>query len=570
MMDGTDLITYLNTSGIQHKIRGKEVYLEYCPYCERIGEGDYTHISFNQDKKVFKCHKCGVQGNLYKFMLDRGDTMPITKAGQKQYKKPRSNPKITNNPQQFYEWYQMHRGINTEILEKYNVGYSYDKAKYTIIYQYYGLRGELFNRKDRTEDKKIWSEKEAENNFYGLQYIDLEKDYLFVCEGEDDCHALAQYGFDNVVSVPFGAGNYSPPMHKIVEQFSNVYLLFDNDPSGQDGAKKFAEKAGLMKCHNVILPYKDARECLLHNLDIFDIQKEIEQAEPFKHEEIIKAKDVEAGFMKYINNAENIIGRCTRIPEFNRIIGGIRLSELTILTGHTGAGKSTLAYNFARWAEEVGYKCMIMSFENRLFSVIAKLIEIYTGEQIRVYDAKERHYVLMQSKKWLETEYEKLDKRGMYFLDKDKQTKDGYYTIERMGQVIEYANKFFDVNIFVIDHLHYFLKISKSRNPVLEIDESIRKIKQWTERFNIHILLLVHPHMTTDSKTGKPAELGLNCVKGASSISQEADNFWIISRKEDNGDNLSRLQVKKNRGMGRLGKIEFNVRSNLNTFESMG
>lgn len=569
-MDGIDLIQYLDSKNIAYKIRGSEIYLQYCLYCENPNKGDYTHLSFNRDKKLFHCHKCNARGNLYKFMLDRGDVLPITKAKEIQYKRPKENPKITVNTNNFYQWFYETRGIKPDILEKYKVGYEFKDSKYTIIYQYYENKGPLFNRKYRTTDKKFRTEKDAESNFYGLQFIDFNKDYLHVCEGEDDCHALVQIGLDNVLSVPYGAGNYTPPMHKIVQQFDNIFLLFDNDPRGQEGARNFANNAGLFKCRNVILPFKDARDCLLQGLDIFDIQKEIESAEPFKHEEIIKPSDVEKSFMDYINSAEKIIGKCIRIPEFNRIVGGIRLSELTILTGHTGAGKSTLAYNFARWAEEVGHKCMIMSFENRLFSVLAKLIEIYTGERIREYDAKERRYELLQSKEWIDKEYNRLNNRGIYFLNKDTHTNDGYYTIKRMGDVVEYANKFFGVDVFIVDHLHYFLKISDVKNPTLKIDESIRQIKQWTERFNIHILLLVHPHMTADGKDGKPVELGLNCVKGASSIAQESDNFWIVSRKDDNGDLLSRVQIKKNRGMGRLGEIKFNVRGNLNTFEAIG
>ena len=51
-----------------------------------------------------------------------------------------------------------------------------------------------------------------------------------------------------------------------------------------------------------------------------------------------------------------------------------------------------------------------------------------------------------------------------------------------MVNVIEYAVKFYDVKFFLIDHLHYFLQLSGEKNPVQVIDESVRKIKQLTER----------------------------------------------------------------------------------------
>jgi len=137
-----------------------------------------------------------------------------------------------------------------------------------------------------------------------------------------------------------------------------------------------------------------------------------------------------------------------------------------------------------------------------------------------------------------------------------------------MGQVIEYAVKFHDVNVICIDHLHYFLRISDAKNPTLKIDETVRQIKQWTEKYNIHIVLIVHPHMTQDDKKGNSQKLGLNCVKGAASISQESDNFWVIYRKGDDLEgNFARLEVLKNRSMGKLGTIDFEVLDNLNTYQ---
>lgn len=575
-MGGIDLVRYLDSIGVQYKERGREVVFQCCPYCEQGQEkGNYSHFYFNQEKKTFYCQKCGTKGNLYRFMLDRGDVSPITKARTIEYKRPKENKSFTSDTDKFYRWYQETRGIDQSILEKYKVGFNKNNGDTHIVYQYYDQSGVLFNRKYKLEPKEkgkppYYTEKQAESNFYGLQFVNFEEPYILVCEGEDDCHALVQMGFENVVSVPYGAGNYSPAMDKVLESFDLIFLLFDNDPPGQAGARKFAEKTDLFKCRNVILPFKDARECLLHGLNMADISKDMGGAEQFKHEEIVKANDLKKEFMDYINSEEKLTGKAIKITGFNRIVGGIRLSEMSILTGHTGSGKSTFAYNMVRWVEQVGFKCMIMSFENRLVSVISKLIEVYTGECIRYFDEASRKYIVMKDRQWFDVEYNRLDNRDIYFLNKSKHVKDGYYDINRMGQVIEYAVKFYDVNFFVVDHLHYFLKVSDSKNPVLKIDDTVRLIKQWTEKYNIHILLLVHPHMTQDDRKGNTQKLGLNCVKGSSSISQEADNFWVVSRKEDPIEgNMSKVRVLKNRAVGRTGDVEFYVKNNLNTYEAL-
>jgi len=568
MTNGIDLIEYLDSIGIPYKEHGDELIFQYCPYCEDSTKKGYDHFYFNQKKIVFKCQKCNAGGNLYKFMADRGDLSLITKARERKFIKPQENSMLTVSfkVENFYRWYQKERDIKFELLKKYKVGITTREGFIVIVYQYYDEHNVLFNRKYRDPEKeKIWTEKAAEHGFYGLQFIDFKKPHLLVCAGEDDCHALVQLGFDNVVSVPYGDSNYSQSMQKIADRFSQIFLLFDNDPSGQEGARKFATKAGITKCQNIMLPYKDARECLQNGLVYQDIMKVFNNAQYFAHDEIMKAGDFKEEFMKYINNEGRFIGKSLRIKSFNYIVGGLRNAELSILTGHTGRGKSTFAYNMIRWASEVGSKCMLLSFEGSLPPVVEKLIEVYSEEQIRRFCPIENRQKNMQSTKWVSDWYDKIDVRDIYFLNK-KYVREGYYDIDRLGMVIDAAVKFFDVNFFVIDHLHYFLKLVNERNPVQKIDESIRRLKQWTIQHDIHILLIVHPHMTDDNKKGDSVKLGLNCVKGASSISQESDNFFIAYRREDDGKNYSKIEVKKNRSLGKLGAMEFRVLDNMNTF----
>jgi len=567
-MDGINIIEYLDNKLLEYRIRNNEIILANCPYCEIGNKKSFSHFYINQEKEVFYCQKCGAGGNYYKLLMDMGDISLITKAKERKYQRPKENCIFTASfkTEKYYKCYEKERFIDHEILNKYKVGVTTADGYLIIVYQYYDENNILFNRKYRDFSKeKMWTEKNAEHNFYGLQFIDFKKSHLLVCAGEDDCHSLVQLGFDNVVSIPYGDRNFSEQMSKITDKFQDIFILFDNDLSGQEGAKKFAEKAGLMKCQNIILPYKDARECLKYGLNHDDIMKFIGKAEYFKHDEIMKAIDYKEEFMKFINDEGRFIGKSIRIKSFNYIVGGLRPAELTILTGHTGRGKSTYAYNVTKWAEEVGFHCMILSFEGSLSPVIQKLIEIYSEEAIRVFCPIEHKTKSMQSKEWISKWFDKIDSKNIYFLNK-KYIKEGYYDVNQLINVIECANKFFDINFFVIDHLHYFLKLSSERNPVQKIDESIRRIKQLTIKLDIHILLIVHPHMTDDNKKGETQKLGLNCVKGASSISQEADNFWVVCRKGEDNENFSRIEIKKNRSLGKLGFMDFKVLDNMNTF----
>lgn len=571
LKDPYELIQYLNNSGITFKEQNDELILQTCPYCENNKKGNYQHFYFNRSKQTFYCHKCGIKGNLYKFKLDRGD-VDITKFKNIVYKKP-ENPKAFKPVKDtFYTWFESNRGISSQIARKYEIGYCLKEIegnkKDFIVYHYFDKEKQLINRKFRSLDKKhMWTEKDAEKIYYGLQFIDFEKDYIHVCEGEDDCHALAQIGIDNVVSVPFGAGNYTQQMDQINSSFSKIYLFFDTDSRGQQGARQFAEKAGLIKCWNVILPFKDARECLKENVDIFGIQIEIKKSTQFKHQSIVKVGDNKKDFKEFLFNSKKLIGTMTPSSEFNKILGGIRLSELTTITAQSGAGKTTFGSNIISWMVRSGLPCLVLPFENKLVSIIRKYIEIESGELVYKYDEENNELQILKSEEWVDQWLDKLNEHELYFLNKTNNN-NGYYTIDEIESILEYAVKFYNIKIVLLDHLHFFLKLSDERNERAKIDETVRRIKLWTDKYNIHILMIAHPHMTND-RDGKPQKLGLNSLKGASSIVQESDNFLIVSRDfdvEDKGEGtLSMIDVKKNREFGKLGSFCLKVLPNGNT-----
>ena len=575
-MNHADFENYIKGIGILFKTRGNEIVLQHCPYCETETDKGYDHFYFSTDKQVFKCHKCGVSGNIYSFMKERGDIGAyVTRLNTKAIYKPKEDLKIISEVDQFYSWYEKERGISKDILQKYKVGRTKRNDKTWIVYQYYKPDGTLFNRKYRSPEKHFETEKDAAKNYYGLQFVNFKKDYLIVCEGEDDCHALAQYGFENAVSVPFGACNYTPEMDEINRQFKGLILFFDNDFKGQEGARQFAEKAGLSKCQNIFLPFKDSRDCLLNNVSKDELQNLIQEAKYFEHEEIIKADAFRVEVIDSLYHSNVSSGTLIKIRQFNDFIGGIRENELSILTGHTGHGKTTFALNLLLWAEEAGLSTMLMSFENRHSSIIKKLIQIISERS--VFEIVEGKYKQKISEDEFQGYYNILAQKNIYYLSKGKMDK-GYYELEDMKKIIEYAVKFYNIKFFVIDHLHYFLRLSDAKNPLMKLDESIRDIKQLTEKLKIHIVLIVHTtkgekNMTAGDleEKSKVEKITLYSGKGSSSISQEADNFWVVYRDDKNGLDYALVNVLKNRDNGNVDKwIKLRMASNKNTlFEAV-
>ncbi len=554
------LSEYLHQNSFEYRERNGEIYLKYCPECENQEDGDFTHFSFNAENGLFRCKKCDYKGNLWKFALDRGHL--LSKVRQKNYVRPTERPELLTDTEKFYIWYEKERGIKKEILKSYRVGLHKADSKNYIVYQFYNEEGHLINRKYRgcLDKKEQWQEKDAEPIYYGMDKVDLKSTILFVCEGEDDCHALAQMGLHNMVSVPHGASNYTPAMDKTNRLFETIVLLFDNDEVGQKGARVFAEKAGLHKCLNIVLPYKDARECLRNGITINDIMKYCNEAKRFECEEIIKAAQIS----RAIQNR----GQHTELKKLNRFLGGIRPGELTIWTGHSGHGKTTAALNLAVWSATVGIPVMIMSFENSLDSILKKLIEIQTGESLFEEDPLSGQIQFTKSDSWMEGEIKKLNDMPIYFLN--TKIRNGYFDVKAIETVCEYGTKFYNVSLIIIDHLHYFLKIQNANHQTHEIDESIRRISGLARNLNTHILLIAHPYKTENPQTGKLATLGLYCIKGSSSVVQEAHNFIVIQKgektiNETKTKKISKWIMLKSREW-KTGDVEFEVWENRNKY----
>ena len=285
--------------------------------------------------------------------------------------------------------------------------------------------------------------------------------------------------------------------------------------------------------------------------------------------EIIKPIQAEAQMEAYIENQDKLLGKQTPIRGVNKLFGGIRLAEYTIITGHTGRGKTTAGGNLVEWAEKAGFKCLIMSFEMKLASLIKKQVEISTGKSVFQYSAVDQKYYMAMPKDSFYVNLALLSGRDIWFLDKDRYSQKGYYDIDRMESVVRFATENLGINFFLIDHLHYFLKVSDARNPVYKIDETIRQINTWKTKYNCHIILIVHPHSTQDNTRGESAKLGLNSLKGSAAIAQEADNVIVVESKKDGDACYAKWRVLKNREFGKLGDIEFAMADNLNTYNEV-
>ena len=227
---------------LKHKIynNGKEARFEYCPICQKENI-DNPCFSVNLETGTYFCHSKGKGGILaeledYKDIMFEGASFQSDAPQKKSDFKGILNNSISLND----EWleYFKKRGINLEKdqLKKY---FRVTRGGKKLIIPL--TNGEqIIGLKYRTMDKKLTSAPGTSSD-YLINWQNIKTySHLIICEGEIDLVSFIAAGYDNVVSLPFGAGNTKCIENQLefLNKFNEIILALDNDEAGEKGTEK--------------------------------------------------------------------------------------------------------------------------------------------------------------------------------------------------------------------------------------------------------------------------------------------------------------------------------------------
>jgi 5S rRNA maturation endonuclease (ribonuclease M5) len=255
----------------------------FCPAHEKPRAGSKTaSASFNFDKGVFHCFsRCGGMSikDLYEAVRDDPDFVtgeeaparPSSRRGNVRSindAKSRGGKPVTPLPTEadVRKWHDrlmgssvllkpLHekRGLNDDTLRRRMLGFDGDRYMIPV----YDADGALVNvrryKPESIRDKMLNWPGYGSANLYLVNNL-AASDMVLLCEGELDALIGEQYGFATVTATA-GAGTWQ-------EQWSNaftgkhVYIVYDNDPAGESGARKVAThlKKVAASVHVVKLP----------------------------------------------------------------------------------------------------------------------------------------------------------------------------------------------------------------------------------------------------------------------------------------------------------------------------
>jgi replicative DNA helicase len=205
-------------------------------------------------------------------------------------------------------------------------------------------------------------------------------------------------------------------------------------------------------------------------------------------------------------------GLSSGYPSIDRLTKGFVGGEMVVIAGKTSFGKTTLAMNIANRMGLAGKRILFVSMEMTHVELTSRYMFINGGEN--------EDYTTVAAN----TLFQKND-------ELDWKSIDG---------LIEHAKEALNVDIVIIDHLHYFTR--ELQNVAEDLGRITKEIKKNAIRHDIPVLLISHVRKTNQSAT-------MEDLRGSSYIAQDADIVLMVGRiPEDESLMIVRIEKNRNRG----------------------
>jgi hypothetical protein len=255
---------FLNEHGFDYRKANGELIM-HCPLngCDADSTGKEAHFYISQETGQYDCKKCDESGNLITLAEKLGvgkdnvikrskskapgktseDSGDDNKQGEN-YLPPSKVEKCHEGlPERITEYLINDRNISEELIEKYSIGYGEFNGSNYITFPIYDPDGNCLYMKLR-EDPESGAGKmmyqSGSATLFDWDTLETAEERIVICEGEIDKLTLESRGVQ-AVSSTHGAGTFKEEWVDNFSGLNEIYICFDKDEAGKDGAEKAAK-----------------------------------------------------------------------------------------------------------------------------------------------------------------------------------------------------------------------------------------------------------------------------------------------------------------------------------------
>ena len=565
-----------SAAGLHHSRSGSWVRLKQCPLCQSKARHP---MGVNSDTGGFICHSCGETGAFGSLMrrlgVDVGKKVEDSAIHVKPKKKTiPKGPKLEDiatasstllENSDWVDFFQKSRGINEQSLKEFRVGVVERRGKtlqqvpYTRKGKptYCKLKRSWIDEKGKRQKMILREPRGAESHLYNIDNC-IGKKKVLVVEGEEDAIVLSQNGIRNVVSLPDGAhASYQSRKSWLddLEKFDEITICLDSDEAGRKGSEALADVLGRTRCRVVDYPLVYAQDGKTQLKDacefaacgkLNELVRSINSSTGDEHPLVdhVASKDAMEELREdHEGGAPH--GFTTGWGCFDSLIGGIRTGELTVLTGHTGSGKSAFGTCLMVQLAALGVPVMGASFENSPLDFRWRILQRIVGKYPHVRpDGSGAAMTKSEREEGLQI----LEDLPLFVINKF-----GSMDTEEFVKICHYAKRRLGVNFILLDHLHFMTQGALDRERFV-LSESIHSLKQAATSLDMAIWVVCHPSRNARDKKNPEA----TDLHGSAALEQVADNVVAVQRIEPENESSKMMAkvhlLKLRRGRsGRLG-----------------
>jgi twinkle protein len=447
--------------------------------------------------------------------------------------KRRNPPKITRNDTGLY----IHCGGRTERCEGLNaksINYGLSRgieertlraAKCVstpthVVFPHFNEAGEAVLLKAWSCDgqKHMYSNDDPVPALFGKNLIDPLKTGgdLIITEGQWDALTWQQLGYP-AVSIPSGAGNdeWIGEDWSFLNCFSQIYLDFDDDPTGQDAELKAKVRLGYDRCRSIRYRFKDANAALAAgSADV--LHAAFKHAKEAPVERIVNAAEIKQKVRDRLNRTNMQAGT----PFFLRSVEfEFRPYEITLWFGITSHGKSSVLSNQICYAASLGKKAMVASFEQATPMTVAGMLTQFTSDADIGCSSD------------FDEAFDTLTSHVMFF---DSMLR---ANPEELIATMTIAHKQLGIDEFVIDNI-MTLEVDRQDNTAQALVAD--RFRVFAAQYPVHIHLVAHPRKPPATEASKPPSIA--DIMGASEWSAMAHNIVCIWRDVAKSQRLAEMR----------------------------
>jgi replicative DNA helicase len=262
------------------------------------------------------------------------------------------------------------------------------------------------------------------------------------------------------------------------------------------------------------------------------------------------------------NRDEEILGVPTGFIDLDRLLGGLQPSDLLIVAGRPGMGKTAFMLSAAKNAAQSHKKHVaIFSLEMANEQLVQRLIAQETG-----IDSQRLRTGKLQEDEWpVFTHAIEVLSDTRIFLDDTPAL-----TPLQLRTKCRRLHMEFQLDLIVVDYLQLMSGGIRTDNRVQEVSHISRNLKILARELNVPVLAAAQLSRAVEQRADKEPQL--SDLRESGSLEQDADIVMFIHRPEmyerDTAKkNIAQIKIAKHRN-GPVGTIELVFRNNLAKFEN--